>query len=312
VQSKFRLDRWRGRRVRLRFLATSLEVGDALTAQQAAGWNPIEADDGWYVDDVKVSNTLTSAATISVDTADRSGLPACASACTSLVPSLVITPAAEQCGGVFTLDASGSAADQCPDGALQFRFWWIWGTPPPYGDLNALNSALLQDWNENGTLVHPAQTIGRIATAWTSAARPSRLRASTETVVTVDSSCPVVVYFPYTLRFDSKSVLFWGTPTPIQGIRGSLDALRANGGDFGSIPHLYFGSRSSHYDDQYTPVLRRARAGTTSWELPAAIPPPLHPILVFHRQPCRGPRGGRNPRRGHLRPPAGWLPVGVR
>ena len=38
--------------------------------QQALDWNPTEADDGWYIDDIQVTNTLTGAATVTVDTAD--------------------------------------------------------------------------------------------------------------------------------------------------------------------------------------------------------------------------------------------------
>jgi hypothetical protein len=34
-----------------------------------------EMDDGWYIDDIQVTNTLVSAATLRVDTTDRSGLP---------------------------------------------------------------------------------------------------------------------------------------------------------------------------------------------------------------------------------------------
>ena len=78
VQAKFDLGRYRGRRLRVRFLATSAEVYEFTTLEEYFSWNPIEADDGWYIDDVRVSNTLLSAATMSVDSADRTGLPACA------------------------------------------------------------------------------------------------------------------------------------------------------------------------------------------------------------------------------------------
>ena len=233
VESKFNLARWRGRRLRFRFLTTSIEVFDNVSWQQASHWNPNEADDGWYIDDIKVTNTLTSAATVSVDTADRSGLPACGPVCTGVTPSLVVTPGATVCGDVFTLDASGSSADQCPGGALQFRFWWIWHELPPGGVLNELRATLLQDWNENGILTHPVQTIG--AHPYHVEVRCSTLPAcgaSTTSTATVDS-CPVVVRFPYTIRFDSKSTLSWETPMPrVDFVRGSLGELRASGGNF--------------------------------------------------------------------------------
>jgi hypothetical protein len=52
VESKFSLDRYRGRRVRIRFLATSIEVGVAVTMRQALGLDNSPADDGWYIDDI--------------------------------------------------------------------------------------------------------------------------------------------------------------------------------------------------------------------------------------------------------------------
>jgi hypothetical protein len=242
VESKFSLVRWRGRRVRFRFLTSSMEISDALTWQAAQVWNPIEADDGWYIDDVRVTNTLTTAATVSVDTADRSGLPACGPVCTSVTPSLVVTPVTAECGDVFTLDASGSTADQCPGGALQFRFWWIWREPPPGGVLGEWYAVTLQNWSENGIVSHATQTIG--AHRYRVEVRCSTLPvcgASATTVVTVDPSCPVLAYFPHTIRFDSKSILSWGTSTAFDGVRGGLNALRGSGGDFAGTVEVYYG-----------------------------------------------------------------------
>jgi hypothetical protein len=256
VESKFSLARWRGHRVRFRFLVTSQEGHPANTAQQALDWNPIEADDGWYIDEVTVTHTLTGPATISVDTADRSGLPACGTVCTSVTPSLVVTPAAAECEEVFTLDASGSTADQCPGGVLQFRFRWLWGELPPGGVLSGLNAAMLQDWNENGILSHPAQTIG--AHPYRVDVRCSTLSAcgaSATAMPTVDPSSPVVVFFPYTITFDGKSTLSWGTPTDVLGVRGSLGALRASGGNFaGTDEGIWGGSGLSSHVDQSVPA----------------------------------------------------------
>jgi hypothetical protein len=263
VETKFSLDRWRGRRMRLRFLASSFEISTALTWQQAVAWNPIEADDGWYIDDVRISNTLTGQATVTVDTADRSGLPACGPVCTSVTPSLIVTPEVAECGELFTLDASGSTADQCPDGALQYRFWWTWRGVPP-GGVPHDYVVLLQDWNENGILTHPTQTIG---------AHPYRVdvRCSTRSACggdttggsTVNASCPVVLYFPFTLRFESKSILSWGATTScrhdtecswVAGVRGSLGALRASGGNFAGTTEIDFSTIESSYDDQFSSV----------------------------------------------------------
>jgi len=274
VESKFSLTHWRGRRIRLRFLVTSFELGDAVSWQQSYGWNPIEADDGWYIDDVRVTNTLTGAATVAVDTADRSGLPACGPVCTSLSPSLVVTPAAPVCGDVLAIDASGSTADQCPGGALQFRFWWIWGTFPPGGVLSARNATLLQDWNENGILFQSVPARG--AQPYRVDVRCSTLPAcgaSATSTVTVDS-CPVVVRFPDPIRFNSESTLSWETPMPrFEFIRGSLDALRANGGSFApTIEDEHVSSGSSF--DNLGPV---PLPGATTYYLLRGLNQIIHP-----------------------------------
>ncbi|HEX5043845.1 MAG TPA: hypothetical protein VFV75_13120, partial [Candidatus Polarisedimenticolaceae bacterium] len=245
VESKFSLARWRGRRVRFRFLATSIEIVDAPTWQVAQGWNPIQGDDGWYIDDVRVTNTLTSAAMVSIDTADRSGLPACGPVCASVTPSLVVFPAIARCGDTFTLDASGSTVDQCHGGALQYRFWWIWRALPPGGTLNAFYAALLQDWSENAILSYPAQTFEE--NIYRVDVRCSALPAcggSTTSEVTVEASCPVLLYFPRPILFESKSVLSWGTPGRISAVRGDLGDLRASGGYFS--PSTYWNFKVSN------------------------------------------------------------------
>jgi hypothetical protein len=51
-------------------------------------------------------------------------------------------------------------------------------------------------------------------------------------VATVEPSCPIVEFFPYTIRFESKTVISWGTPATFGGYRGDLGAVRASGGNF--------------------------------------------------------------------------------
>jgi len=65
VESRFSLDRFRGRRVRIRFLTTSMEI-----ATNSSGyWR--EADlphnDGWWIDDVTVTHTLVDPVTLATD-----------------------------------------------------------------------------------------------------------------------------------------------------------------------------------------------------------------------------------------------------
>lgn len=230
VQSKFDLARYRGRRIRIRFLATSIEVSDATTVEQVADWNPIDADDGWYIDDVRVSNTLTSAATVSVDTADRSGLPACGLACTSMTASLAITPAIVDCLEPVALDASGSMADQCPGGTLQFRFRWQWW-------LTEEHASLIQDWKENAIVSHTIEQ----AFFYGPFVYLMDVRCSTLPACQASASVGVAVRltplpFPYTIRFDSPTVLSWGAQIGVDALRGDVGALSNSGGNFnGSV-----------------------------------------------------------------------------
>ncbi len=75
VESRFNLQRFRGRRVRLRFLFTSIEAGTSETFADFCWCWPTPEDDGWWIDDIVVTDTLDTAATITVDNKDNSGFP---------------------------------------------------------------------------------------------------------------------------------------------------------------------------------------------------------------------------------------------
>jgi len=74
VESRFSLERYRGRRLRLRFLASSMKVSTFESWEAIFGYNPNPGDDGWFIDEVKVSDMLAQPATISVDATDNSAL----------------------------------------------------------------------------------------------------------------------------------------------------------------------------------------------------------------------------------------------
>jgi hypothetical protein len=61
--------------VRLRFLSTSLEAGTFNTWENLYAWNPVEPDDGWWIDDVLIANALTTPAQMLVDLAPNETLP---------------------------------------------------------------------------------------------------------------------------------------------------------------------------------------------------------------------------------------------
>ncbi len=232
VESRFDLSRFRGRRLRLRFLVTSMEVSTAVTWQQALSWNPVEADDGWYIDDIRVTNTLISAATVSVDQADRSGLPACGPVCGSLTTSLTATPPTVGPGEAVTLDASGSVADQCPGGTLLHRFWWDWERDGLLGRYDPV----LQDWDPNAVVSSTATATKHYFVDVRCSTGPA---CAGRALVVVPFVCPPIdrMPFPVPITWASKTQVSWGGDgTVSDAIRGDLGALRASHGQFnGSV-----------------------------------------------------------------------------
>ncbi|MCP3981019.1 MAG: S8 family serine peptidase [bacterium] len=129
VESRFSLEQFRGRRIRLRFLTTGVKVGTSGTYEQLFSYNPAPGDDGWWIDDVTVSGTLTSPATVTADAKPNTSLPACGNTCNVATADLRTTPTTESPitsidapGRAIELNASQSLADQCIAGTLQYRF----------------------------------------------------------------------------------------------------------------------------------------------------------------------------------------------
>jgi hypothetical protein len=229
VESKFSLARWRGRRIRLRFLVTSLESNPFVSQQDALLWNPTPADDGWYIDDIRVTNTLFTAATVSVDTTDRSGLPACAAGCGSVTAFLDATPSNPEPDAPVTLDASGSSPDACP-GGLHYRFWSDRNLNGVYGDGP---DVLHRDWSSNPILVDtPIDTNTLYGVEVRCASEPACAASASEEVL-VQCPSPTPVPFPFTVRFENATRLRWGGAyLGVDVVRGNLAALRAGAGQF--------------------------------------------------------------------------------
>ncbi len=285
VQSKFDLSRYRGRRLRLRFLVTSIESGNNVTMQQWLNWNPVEADDGWYIDDIQVTNTLVSAAAVTVDSADRSALPSCGPVCGSVTASLVATPAETvEPDEEVTLDASGSAPDRCPGGVLHYRFWKDFDLD---GNLDP-SEPLLQEWGPAPSVSDvPNSTTGygvdvRCSTRPACASRGSA-------VVPLNCQSVEVLPFPALIAWNSKTLSSWpDTTRRVDVIRGDLDALRTDGGQFnGTVVACSTGYFTNGFTDITVPapgqalyyLIREAEAGVcqiASWgtgspqELPGA------------------------------------------
>ncbi|MEW5806737.1 MAG: MopE-related protein [Acidobacteriota bacterium] len=147
VESKFNLERLQGYRIKLRFLATSIENYPMQTGTQLGYSEPYTwFDDGWYIDDVKITNTVTTAFTMSPD-ADTPPAATCpldpSQNCTTITPDIkcaddgvdndqdgtIDETGEDNCkllapGHKVTLTSSGTSADKCVDGTFQYQ-WWI-------------------------------------------------------------------------------------------------------------------------------------------------------------------------------------------
>ena len=62
VESRFDLSRFRGQSVSIRFLVSTIKVSDNQSMESTFHWNPKPDDDGWYIDDIRISETLGTAA----------------------------------------------------------------------------------------------------------------------------------------------------------------------------------------------------------------------------------------------------------
>ncbi|MCP3978631.1 MAG: S8 family serine peptidase [bacterium] len=124
VETRFSLGRYRGSRIRIRFLVSTSKFADLVTYRDLGFPSTERADDGWYIDDVQITDTLTTPAFLAVDVNNNAALPTCGAACLFVSPSLTATPAALAGPGSTTLlSAAGSSATSCHDGVLQYRFW---------------------------------------------------------------------------------------------------------------------------------------------------------------------------------------------
>ncbi len=285
VQSKFDLARYRGRRIRLRFLVTTIEIANAITMQQGLGWNPYEADDGWYIDDVQVTNTLVSAATVGVDTADRSALPTCGPVCGSVTASLVATPAETvEPDEEVTLDASGSTADQCPGGTLHYRFWADFD-----GDgVLDLSETVLQEWGPGTSVTDVPNATRAYGVDVRCSTRPA-CASRGSAVVPLNCHTVEALPFPALIAWNSRTLFSWpDTTRRVDVIRGDLDALRTDGGQFnGTVVACSTGYFTNGFTDITVPapgqalyyLVREVQAGVcqiASWgtgsphELPGA------------------------------------------
>jgi hypothetical protein len=188
IESRFDLGRFRGRRLRLRFLNTALKVSPGETWEEVAGWNPGPWDDGWWIDDIKVKDTLADFATIANDDKDNSSLPGCGDTCNSVTASFTTDPpgALAAPGQVVEIDASASEANRCVDGTLQFQFWIDGDSDGAGGDTA---DTLLRGWTDDAVITHaPEQSVTYAVDVRCSSDHTCSAATSSPTTVTCPST----------------------------------------------------------------------------------------------------------------------------
>jgi hypothetical protein len=67
VESRIDLSRFRGRQVYIRFLVSQIKAGSLTSWDDIFDHNPDPGDDGWFIDDVQITRTLTSPAVVAAD-----------------------------------------------------------------------------------------------------------------------------------------------------------------------------------------------------------------------------------------------------
>jgi hypothetical protein len=205
-------------------------------------WNPNPSDDGWYVDDVRVTQTLgTATPTASVDATNNAALPGCpAPACSALTPALALSPpSASSPGRPVHLLAAATTADRCVNGTLLYRF---------FVDVDASGTfsagdTVLQDFSTASSFVEaPAATTGFGVTVKCSGGGTGGCAGADATATfTIACAPPAPVYDPQLwwtgVRFPNPTTLSappYGQHVDI--VRGSLDLLRSTGSFASSAP----------------------------------------------------------------------------
>jgi hypothetical protein len=214
VEPVIDLSRFRWQRVRLRFLITTSGWGSLASYEQLLHLNPDPGDDGWFIDKVKVTDTLAYPATLEVDGKDNSALPPCGETCGFVSATLVSDAPGDTLpapGRTVTLSAAGSIADRCLDGALQFRFWI---------DGAAGEDTLLRGWTDNPLFWDtPLSDTDYVV----------EVRCSTDPACADAASLTVHVDCPGgalgTIRASSKTTFEWsGGALDVDWVRGEFSA----------------------------------------------------------------------------------------
>jgi hypothetical protein len=222
IEPRFDLSRFRGRRIRLRFLYTDLKAGGATTWESLFQFNPSPGDDGWWIDDIQISNTLETPAQVVADVKDNSQLPACGNTCNLVDAVLTADPftALPAPGHVVELSAVDSIADRCQGGLLQYRFA-IDGNDD--GQIGGPPDTVVRSWSESAQLIQAPQTTTTYIAEVRCSSDPSCVDAAG---VDVEVHCPSSGRLSYPTVFATDATtLDWGQSLAYDYAFGPLATL---------------------------------------------------------------------------------------
>jgi hypothetical protein len=235
VRPVFSLTQFAGRAIRLRFLATTIEIGNTQTTNLFLQ-GPVG---GWYIDDVHIDQALLLALTLSIDSASITPIP-CGS-CSSLTPVMTATPPTLTAPGqIVTLDAKNSSVTSCLNGVIQYQFWIDANGNGIVGDAG---DTMLRDWTDNSTLIDAPAVAGTTRYGVKIRCSTSATCAGTDAaIVPVPVTCPTTSNLSVaSIRVDkpgllgaepdnSAAISGWGGNLSVKVICGDLNALRSSGG----------------------------------------------------------------------------------
>jgi hypothetical protein len=242
IQPKVDLARFRGRRMRFRFLQAGLKLGGFVLYDDLFMTNPDPRDDGWFIDDFTISDALTTPASVSSDTGSTV-FATCAVTCPSdPVAAVSLDPVATGAPGqVVELDASGSTVATCIGGVLQYQFWVDSDRSGSIGGPDIL----LRDFTDNDAFLDVPQGDTSYLVAVRCASDPSCLNVVSSSV---SVACPTgpgglsagssttsafLEREPEVRRdifFTSKTAIEWVSGATADVMRGDLGALRTSNG----------------------------------------------------------------------------------
>ncbi|HEX4826026.1 MAG TPA: hypothetical protein VFV19_17140 [Candidatus Polarisedimenticolaceae bacterium] len=236
VRPRFSLLPYAARRIRLRFLGTSIELGTSQTWDSFFGRDDQPQDDGWYIDDIHIVGALGGTPyTMTQDTRTITALPTCSAGCTSITAALVATPSTTSGPGqAVGLEAKTSAIDACLNGISQYQFWLDGNGNSVVGDAG---DTLLRDWTDSSAFADAPNFTTRYGVKVRCSTSPSCDQADGSAAVTALVTVPCPSTGTAKARFTqnigvSKTSVSWATTAVVDAIRGNLIGLRSAGGDY--------------------------------------------------------------------------------